>query len=379
MRLLAFFAFICSFWPALAGDTIYAREVLKNLTNKKKFGRGYLKSGLTHAEKYILSEIKKTKATPGFGDKYTDDFTHSVNTFPKACNIEIDGKKLRAGYDFIPDPSSPGIKGAFSLKKTDSVTYSDDNNRLRIILKKKLTFSVGNNVDPSTTIELINTTVTQPISKIKIDLENKLISDFKSRNISCILRGTGPGDSMIVFTAHYDHLGGLGKNTWFPGANDNASGVSMLLNLLNYYNASQPRHTLVFIFFAGEEAGLLGSKHYVSHPPIDLKKIKFLINLDLLGTGDDGIMVVNGAVYEKEFARLQALNTDNNLVTSIKKRGKASNSDHYWFTEAGVPAFFIYTMGGRSAYHDVFDTAAGLPLTDYVDVFRLITLFSDGL
>ena len=63
----------------------------------------------------------------------------------------------------------------------------------------------------------------------------------------------------------------------------------------------------------------------------------------------------------------------------IKSRGKAANSDHYFFTEAGVPAFFFYTLGGISAYHDVFDIAETLPLTEYEDVFKLFVDFIEGL
>src|SRR5690606_19114705 len=132
-------------------------------------------------------------------------------------------------------------------------------------------------------------------------------------------------DSMVVFTAHYDHLGGMGRRTFFPGANDNASGVSMVLNLARYYKAHPPRHKTVFIFFAGEEAGLLGSAHLVKSGLLDLKKIRFLINLDLLGTGDDGIMVVNGAVFEEQYFRMVALNDAFSLVKEVKKRGKAAN------------------------------------------------------
>jgi Zn-dependent M28 family amino/carboxypeptidase len=113
---------------------------------------------------------------------------------------------------------------------------------------------------------------------------------------------------------------------------------------------------------------------------VDLKKIKFLINLDLLGTGDDGIMVVNGAIHEKEFEVLNTINAEKKLVKDIRKRGKAKNSDHYWFTEAGVPAFFIYTLGGKTTYyHDVMDKAETLPLTDYMDVMTLIELFVEKL
>ena len=89
-------------------------------------------------------------------------------------------------------------------------------------------------------------------------------------------------------------------------------------------------------------------------------------------------MVVNGAIHEKEFAVLTKIKADQKLVKEIKKRGKAANSDHYWFSEAGVPCFFIYTMGGITAYHDVLDVEKTLPLTDYVDVFKLLTLFTNS-
>jgi Zn-dependent M28 family amino/carboxypeptidase len=202
-----------------------------------------------------------------------------------------------------------------------------------------------------------------------------LIPDFKSQNLGCRIKGSSGSDSVIVFSAHYDHLGGIGKDCYFPGANDNASGVSMVLNLLHYYTNHPPKYTTVFLFFAGEEAGLLGSAYFTESGQMDLQKIKFLINLDLLGTGDDGIMVVNGAIHQKEFERLNELNAKSNLLPQIRKRGKAANSDHYWFTEKGVPAFFVYTMGGISAYHDVYDRPETLPLTRYQSVFKLLTEF----
>jgi Zn-dependent M28 family amino/carboxypeptidase len=182
-----------------------------------------------------------------------------------------------------------------------------------------------------------------------------------------------------MFSAHYDHLGGMGKETFFPGANDNASGVSALLNLIAYYTKHPPKYKTLFLFFAGEEAGLMGSHYFAESKAVDLKKIKFLINLDLLGTGDDGIMVVNGALHEKEFTLLNVVNSEKQLVKEIKKRGKAKNSDHYWFSEAGVPCFFIYTLGGVASYHDVFDVEKTLPLTDYKDVITLLIDFANAL
>ena len=97
--------------------------------------------------------------------------------------------------------------------------------------------------------------------------------------------------------------------------------------------------------------------------------------MDLLGTGDDGLMVVNATEFEAQFNTLANINSEKKLLPKIDKRGKARNSDHYWFTEKGVPAFFIYTLGGIAAYHDVFDKAETLPLTKYKEVFQLITEF----
>jgi hypothetical protein len=90
-------------------------------------------------------------------------------------------------------------------------------------------------------------------------------------------------------------------------------------------------------------------------------------------------MVVNGAVHETEFNKLTLINNTQRLVKEIRKRGKARNSDHYYFSEAGVKAFFIYTLGGTTAYHDVQDVEKNLPLTDYRDVFKLILEFEKSL
>lgn len=98
-----------------------------------------------------------------------------------------------------------------------------------------------------------------------------------------------------------------------------------------------------------------------------------------MGTGDEGITVVNGAVFKKDFDALKEINNANNLLKDVKIRGKAANSDHYHFSEKGVKAFFIYTMGGIKAYHDVYDKAETLPLTKFEELFQLITRFADYL
>ena len=170
--------------------------------------------------------------------------------------------------------------------------------------------------------------------------------DFKTHNVVGYIKGSLYPDSFIVYTAHYDHLGQMGKDVYFPGANDNASGVSMLLNLASYYEKkrkSTEKCSIAFIAFAGEEAGLIGSKYFTEHLLIPLGNMKFLINLDLLGTGNEGMMVVNATEFPRQFALLNGINKKKKYLRKIGERGKARNSDHYWFTEKGVPSFFSFT------------------------------------
>lgn len=369
-----------SFSALNAQDSLYTREIITYLTSKKCNGRGYVKHGVNKASDKIVKEIKSFNAKPLFNSEYIQPYTHPVNTFPKKVELHINGKKLIPGRDFIIDPESPAVKETFNFKKKDSVTFLSQNSKQEITIKlsKKLTYSVGLKQRDNFKIELLRSLHPDDVQTAKIVIQPKLILNYKTNNIGAYFDGTN-NDSMVVFTAHYDHLGAMGKNCYFPGANDNASGTSMVLNLMKYYAINKPKYKTVFIFFSSEEAGLIGSNYFVKNNSIDLDKIKFLVNLDLLGTGEEGIMVVNGAVFNDQFAKLEKINQENNLLKAIKKRGKAQNSDHYWFTEKGVPSFFIYTLGGVSFYHDIDDQEKTLPLTKYKEVFKLLLQFANSL
>ena len=186
-------------------------------------------------------------------------------------------------------------------------------------------------------------------------------------------------DSTIVFIAHYDHLGMLGPDATFNGANDNASGTAMLLSLAKNYSENKPNYNTVFIAFGAEELGLIGSKYFTENPLFPLSEIKFLMNFDLAGTGDEGIQVVNGSVYRDKFDELVQINDELDLLSNVKIRGTACNSDHCMFDQQDVPGFYIYTLGGIQAYHDVYDRPETLPLTEFEEYFKLIIEFIDQL
>ena len=194
-----------------------------------------------------------------------------------------------------------------------------------------------------------------------------------------IVKGTANNQKYLMITAHYDHLGRMGSETVFPGANDNASGVAEMLALAAYFAKNPLQKNILFVAFTGEEAGLVGSKYFANNSPVPLDSIDFVLNLDLSGTGDEGITVVNATLYPKLFDQLVDLNSQGNFVVKVKKRGPAANSDHYYFTENGVPAFFIYTLGGIKAYHDVYDLRETLPLTEVADLQQLYIQFFEYL
>ncbi|MEN8203855.1 MAG: M20/M25/M40 family metallo-hydrolase, partial [Bacteroidota bacterium] len=166
---------------------------------------------------------------------------------------------------------------------------------------------------------------------------------------------------------------------YFPGANDNASGIAMILNLAKHFSENPPAYSMVFMALGAEEIGLLGAKAFTEDPTFDLDRIKFLVNFDLAGTGDEGIKVVNATVHQREFDLLSVLNTEKDLLPAVSSRGPACNSDHCMFHQKGVPSFYIYTLGGIQAYHDIYDRYETLPLTEFVDYCTLMISFFDHL
>lgn len=377
MKKFGFVIFLFLAINTFAQDSTYTRNIINTLTSKEFWGRGYTKDGMKKSADYLAAAYQKIGLLP-MGLSYKQTFNFPVNTFPGKMMVAINGQKLIPGKDFIVSNESHGAKQKAILNKKDSLNYQASPS-LKILLKDKLTWSVATEVGDITTIQLNKKNFTAVPKEINVDIENKFIPNFEAANVCGLVKGTKFPDSLLIITAHYDHLGGMGAETYFPGANDNAAGVATLLSLAKYYAANPQPYSIGFICFAGEEAGLLGSRYFVENPLIPLSKIKFLINLDLVGTGEAGMTVVNASVYPKAFALLNTINNQNHYISKINSRGKAANSDHYFFTEKGVPAFFIYTQGGPSAYHDVFDKPETLPLTAYKNLFKLIVGFNQKL
>jgi aminopeptidase YwaD len=404
----------------------YAKSIVNTLASEKYKGRGYCGKADMKSAEFIRNEFNNMGIVP-LGNKYYQFFDLNVNSFPGKMEVKINDNYLRPGINYLIDPTSPSLKGKFDVVRLgrpellklennqklirlyagkallidmiDSIIYSKEENEkinklieaikydpsfknpLTLIFSdKKLTWSISDKqmTRPVITINSFELN-SLGISKIEVNITAKFKKNYKTRNVIGMIHGSTSPDSFLLITAHYDHLGIMGKETCFPGANDNASGIAMLLDMARYFSTNPPKYSIVFIAFSAEEAGLLGSIYFVQNPLFDLSKIRFMINFDLAGTGDEGIKVVNASVFKSEFEKLQEINNKYNFLNSVQERGEACNSDHCVFYLKKIPCFYIYTLGGIKAYHDIYDKAETLPFTAFFNYRQLMIAFLSSL
>ena len=425
-KLLAFLIFNFSFLIISHSQT--RDQWLKQLTDSTFHGRGYVHNGDKIAADYLEQEFKKLGALP-IKKSYRQFYHHDVNTFPDSMRISVNGKSLIPGEDYIVDNRSgtcfekydkvtrldlkdyPDMQKIKSIGKEKCAVIWDftiekegvndvEKGKIRIeamnglyelaktvpviiLQSTKLTWSVGKNAYALPIIYCRKDKfVEETVNTISFGINNQMKHKYQSSNVYGMVKAKKKWKKKkyLVFSAHFDHLGRMGEKTYFPGANDNASGTTMLLCLMEYYTKNPPEDfNVVFIGFSGEEAGLKGSEYFIKNSPIPVEKIAFVMNMDIMGTGDEGITVVNATKHTKEFELLEKINAEKNYLAKIKKRGETSNSDHYWFDKNGVKSFFIYTMGGIQAYHDVYDKFETLPLTEFDEIQMMLIEFSNQL
>ena len=420
MHKLLITTFLLGFISIGLSQTETIKRVTEELCSPKYHGRGYVNNGDGLAALFIQEEFKKAGVNM-YGESYLQPFEFPVNTFPGAASFKYGDSVLAIGKAILVDPACPNFYGKLMCKlmkpevlldeesfmtelqevlagvnynavALDLTTENADTLKLLRNFKyelakfvpvveltnAKFTWSVAQSQLKNLVVQL-KPEFYQDGMPLSVDLNAALVERHQANNVVGYIPAKKKCSQTIVFTAHYDHLGRLGKDTYFPGANDNASGTAMLIALANYFHENPSDFNVAFIAFAGEEAGLIGSKYFVDNPLIKLNKIRFLINLDIMGSGEEGVTVVNGSVFTDEFDLLVSINEKEHLLQQIKPRGYAANSDHYWFSDAGVPAIFIYTMGPNKNYHDVFDTYEALSFAESDDITVLLKLFIEQL
>jgi Zn-dependent M28 family amino/carboxypeptidase len=231
------------------------------------------------------------------------------------------------------------------------------------------------------------------VAGVKVRVEVTVVRERgTARNVVGLLRGTDPAlrEQAIVIGAHYDHLGRGGETSLAPdqlgqihhGADDNASGVAVVMTLARAFAAAggAPR-TLVFAAFSGEELGLLGSAEYVRHPAMPIEKTVLMVNLDMVGRLREGRLYIGG-IDSGTGLRPIVMEAARNLSLALELPASPFGpSDHTSFYVAGCPVLFFFT-GGHADYHRPSDTwdrinAQGLATVGTV-VARVIAAVAAG-
>lgn len=410
-KILLLLAGLWIFSPLYSQDKKYVRSVVKKLSAADMHGRGYVNDGDFRAAEYLAKQMKKA-GLEAFGSDYFQPYDFPVNTFPGKMTCAVDGKKLQAGSEFVVHPATKTTQKSFeliwlpdTLTQLSSVYALVDTTELAgkmlvvpeglkdayrrgipgvpslmQTVEKAMWWHVSGSANPGdkVMVKVKKASVPANAKSCEIDLEAVFKPKHQARNVVGFVRGSVVPDSFFVFVAHYDHLGRMGENAMYPGASDNASGTATVLDLGRYYakNPEKAHYSMVFILVSGEEAGLLGSNYFAENPLFPLDKARFVLNFDMVGTGSEGLSVVNGKVFPELSEIIEKTNAEKQYFTDIRLGGESCNSDHCPFYQKGVPAFFLFTRGQENQeYHTITDIYDKLPFTKYESLFGIVTDF----
>lgn len=182
------------------------------------------------------------------------------------------------------------------------------------------------------------------------------------RNLAGVVLANGYSDKYIVVSAHYDHLGKLGGNI-YNGADDNASGVTVMVTLANLFSQLRNssvllRHNIIFLMVDGKENNMAGSEEFVKNLPVHPSKILFNLNIDQIGTtfappgSTENYILIVGDKKGREMAKARASNarrdSGNIIEPDFTFYGSPSfaelffkTSDQYTFSRKGIPSVLI--------------------------------------
>jgi Zn-dependent M28 family amino/carboxypeptidase len=222
----------------------------------------------------------------------------------------------------------------------------------------------------------------RPLPGATVDYSQELASNVRTvRNVVGILSGTDGArkNEAVVLGGHYDHVGFGGRFSSAPdrtgeihnGADDNASGVGALIEIARVASADPSRfpRSLVFIAFAGEERGLLGSAHYTNHPALPLSDTLAMVNLDMIGRSRGRVEV--GGLASATSLRVDVDTAAKTAGIDVRPGGPgAGRSDDSSFLDKRIPAVHFFT-GFHDDYHAPGDD---WPRIDAVGTARVATL-----
>ena len=223
-------------------------------------------------------------------------------------------------------------------------------------------------------------------TKVSVNGKAEIVRELaNTRNVVMLLPGEDPKlkDEYIILGAHFDHLGmggpGSGSRALdtigiHHGADDNASGVAMMLELAEKFAETKGSHkrSILCLSFSGEEEGLLGSKHFVDDPGIDLSRVNVMINMDMVGRlNETNNLQIGGVGTATGLKALVYANTDTSIIKLTLSEEGYGPSDHSSFYGKNIPVLFYFT-GAHMDYHTPTDTWEKINYKGMVEISDLV-------
>lgn len=218
----------------------------------------------------------------------------------------------------------------------------------------------------------------------------KSVNVLEGKNVIGFVKGSVKPEEFVIVSAHYDHLGKRGDDV-YNGADDNASGTATLMELAQscqqaVMEGNGPERSIVFIWFCGEEKGLLGSQYYSENPVFPLDKTIADINVDMVGRIDDKykdnpdyIYIIGSDRLSSDLHRINEsvnqkytqLTLDYTYNSETDPNNYYYRSDHYNFAKKGIPSIF-YFNGTHEDYHRTTDDVDKINFDKMANVAKLI-------
>jgi len=382
------------------------------------------------ATKYIQSQFKDALLNP-FGDNLTYLQTFPINdgkNFEKASFFFVNGIELKPFTDYFPlnnSSDSKLIEAAVSISLSENgapwflnweeiveLNKSNPHFDYKAFLSEKvssvskkggtgliiynLTSSwledlayTGKDQSEPSLIPIIAITPTAQSKYFKdntssYDLKFKIVFTKNERFANNVIGYLdNKAQKTIVFGAHFDHLGyGEDGNSMLRtkeklihnGADDNASGTAVLIELAKNIKKERIKdYNFLFIAFSGEELGLLGSKYFTDHPTIDLDKVSYMVNMDMVGRLNDSLktLTIGGVGTSPIWGDLLPYKNKSNITIKIDSSGTGP-SDHTSFYRKNIPVLFFFT-GLHTDYHKPSDDYSKINLNGSLAVYKIIT------
>ena len=381
--------------------------------------RPYLKSLVEPADEGRWSIVEgKEKYLP-----YLQHFQFPMNVMRGAMSLSVDGVAYAPTFDFTVKEFSPTCHGFFKVTYLDEEAYRregfmehlssgiyrdqfvviDWNRYLEtvqpdpfdkykpwlteleniggIILRqeeqfpyfKARTYYQGN-----CPVLFVNKSFPDGAREIELHLDAEMLPTRDAHNVVAWLPGTDPScDTYYTIFGHYDHLGYMGADQVFPGANDNGSGAAMVVTLAKYFSKNRPRHGIQFILLDAEEENLLGSFFYCENPRLPLDKIEYMIDLDMVADDSDHLATQITPGGEAGLERFRQLNASSKFPPfDFVMEEMNDDSDHFSFAQKGVPGIYFETIGSIiQYYHTPRDSYQNTRDDNFDRLFDLIVRF----